>query len=256
MKIDQNLVAFITGASSGFGLEVAKDLLEKGCRCYLTDRDNIDSEFLTRYPKNIVIFRNLDVTDEEGIKNAIEDCVAQFGQIDVVLNSAGVNIPAYLSITDQKFSPLLINKCFNINVIGTFNVSKYAALQMVKQQNKAQEKKDYLIVNVGSVASFNSNNGMSIYGASKGAVAAMTLPMARDLGRYGIRVVCMCPGIFDTPMGKSAPENLYKATARGTCLGRHGHPSEFSHAFQGIVESTFMNGNHFFLDSSFATPSL
>ncbi|KAL4503985.1 hypothetical protein ABPG72_022615 [Tetrahymena utriculariae] len=256
MKIDQNLVVFITGASSGFGLEVAKDLLEKGCKCYLTDRDNIGSQFLSSYPKERVRFRNLDVTDEEGIKKAIEDCVTQFGYIDVVLNSAGVNIPAYLSITDEKFSPVHINKCFNINVVGTFNVSKYAALQMVKQQNQAQEKKDYVIVNVGSVASFNSNNGMSIYGASKGAVAAMTLPMARDLGRYGIRVVCMCPGIFDTPMGKSAPEKIYVASAKGTCLGRHGHPSEFSNAFQGILESTFMNGNHFFLDSSFATPLL
>ncbi|EAR92430.1 short chain dehydrogenase reductase family protein, putative (macronuclear) [Tetrahymena thermophila SB210] len=256
MKIDQNLVAFITGASSGFGLEVAKDLLEKGCKCYLTDRDNIDPKFLASYPKDRVVFRNLDVTDEEGIKKAIEDCAIQFGHIDAVLNSAGVNIPAYLSIIDEKFSPTHVNKCFNINVVGTFNVSKYAALQMVKQQNQAQQKKDYVIVNVGSVASFNSNNGMSIYGASKGAVAAMTLPMSRDLGRYGIRVVCMCPGVFDTPMGKSAPERLYKATAKGTCLGRHGHPSEFSNAFQGILESTFMNGNHFFLDSSFATPSL
>ncbi|KAL4473660.1 hypothetical protein ABPG74_022524 [Tetrahymena malaccensis] len=255
MKIDQNLVVFITGASSGFGFEVAKDLLQKGSKCYLTDRDDIEAEFLAKYPKDQVIFRNLDVTDELGIKNCIEDCVNKFGHLDVVLNSAGIATP-YQSIIDENFSFSTLNLCLNINVTGTFNVCKYAALQMVKQQNQNNDKKDYVIVNVGSVASANATNGMSIYGASKGAVLGMTLPLARDLGKYGVRVVCMCPGFFNTRMGYSVPERLYKAMARVTALGRHGEPSEFSHAFQGIVESTFINGSHFYLDSSFAVPLL
>ncbi|KAL4503984.1 hypothetical protein ABPG72_022614 [Tetrahymena utriculariae] len=254
MKIDSNLVVFITGASSGFGFQVGLDLLKSNCKCYLTDKDDIDQNIINQYPRSQVVFRNLDVTDEEGIKNSIEDCVKTFGHLDAVLNSAG--IAPLESIIDKNFSNKMIDLCLNINVIGTFNVSKYAALQMAQQQSQNKERRDYAIINVGSIASVNALDRGSIYGASKGAVLSMTLPMARDLGKYGIRVVCMCPGFFNTKMVQQLPEQKLKYLAKLTCLGRHGEPSEFSSAFQAIIENTFINGTHFYLDSSMATPHL
>ncbi|KAL4473661.1 hypothetical protein ABPG74_022525 [Tetrahymena malaccensis] len=255
MRIDSSLVVFITGASSGFGIQVGLDLLKRDCKCYLTDRDDIDNKLISQYPTTQVVFRHLDVTDEEGIKNAIKDCVKTFGHIDAVLNSAG--IAPLESIIGQNFSNKILAQCLSINVIGTFNVSKYAALQMAQQQNTNKEKRrDYAIINVGSIASVNALDKGSIYGASKGAVLAMTLPMARDLGRYGIRVVCMCPGFFNTKMVQQIPQTNLQQLAKLTCLGRHGEPSEFSNAFQAIIENTFINGTHFYLDSSMATPHL
>ncbi|EAR92431.1 enoyl-(acyl carrier) reductase (macronuclear) [Tetrahymena thermophila SB210] len=254
MKIDSNLVVFITGASSGFGIQVGLDLLKKGCKCYLTDKDDIELQLISQYSSSQVVFRNLDVTNEEGIKKAIEDCVMTFGHIDAVLNSAGIG--SLGCITSGDCNNKALERCLNINVIGTFNVSKYAALQMAQQQKQNKERKDYAIINVGSIASVNALERGTIYGASKGAVLSMTIPMARDLGKYGIRVVCICPGFFNTNMVKQIPEENLKNLAKLNCLGRHGEPSEFSSAFQAIIENTFINGTHFQLDSQMGIPNL
>ncbi|KAL4473659.1 hypothetical protein ABPG74_022523 [Tetrahymena malaccensis] len=252
MKIDQGLVAFITGASSGLGFETAKDLLDIGVKCFLTDRDPIENEFLQKYPKDRILFRNLDITNEEDIKLAVQECVKYFGHIDVLLNCAGIATMQH--VTDDSFNPKTITNIFNINVIGSLNMSKYVALQMVKQQKENQQKKDYLIINVSSAAANGAPSGLSIYGATKGAILAMTLPMARDLGKFGIRVVCISPGYFNTKMGKSTPKQLYDYMARTSCLGRHGEPQEFSQAVQGVMECQFLTGTHFYLDSCYASP--
>ncbi|KAL4503982.1 hypothetical protein ABPG72_022612 [Tetrahymena utriculariae] len=252
MKIDQGLVVFITGASSGLGFETAKDLLDRGVKCFLTDRDTIENEFLLKYAVDRVVFRNLDVTNEENIKQAVQECVKHFGHIDALLNCAG--IATMQLVTDDSFNPKTINNIFNINVVGCLNTSKYVALQMVKQQKENQQNKDYLIINVSSVAAQAAPSGLSIYGATKGAILAMTLPMARDLGKFGIRVVCISPGFFNTKMGKSTPKQLYDYMARMSCLGRNGEPQEFSQAVQGVMECQFITGTHFYLDSCYAQP--
>lgn len=98
--------------------------------------------------------------------------------------------------------------------------------------------------------------GMVHYSASKGAVLGMTLPVARDLGKFGVRIVCLLPGFFNTPMGHSIPDRLYNLTAKTTALGRHGEASELSDAVKGLMESSFMTGTFFYMDSSFASPLL
>ncbi|EAR92433.1 enoyl-(acyl carrier) reductase (macronuclear) [Tetrahymena thermophila SB210] len=252
MKIDQDLVVFITGAASGLGFQTAKDLLDRGAKCFLTDRDSIDHEFLQRYSADKVVFRNLDITNEEDIKKAVQECVKYFGHIDALLNSAGIATMQF--VTDDSFNTKTITNIFNINVVGGLNTSKYVALQMVKQQKENQKSKDYLIINVSSAAANGAPSGLSIYGATKGAILAMTLPMARDLGKYGIRVVCISPGYFNTKMGKSTPKQLYDFMARMNCLGRNGEPQEFSQAVQGVMECQFLTGTHFYLDSCYASP--
>lgn len=169
MKIDKDLVAFITGASSGFGWQVASDLLKAGARVYLTDRSEEAVEFTEKYPSDRCMFREMDITEEDKVREAFEDCIKHFSYISVVVNCAGVASPQY-SILEPECNATMLIDHLNINVVGTFTVTKYAALQLVKQwkdDNTKKQQKDYLIINFGNVASTHAMNKMCHYGASK-----------------------------------------------------------------------------------------
>lgn len=149
-----------------------------------------------------------------------------------------------------------MNRVLGVNVVGTFNVTKYTALQMVKQQPLNDFKERGVIINVASVAGIEGQRGQTVYSASKGAIIGMTLPLARDLGKFGVRVCTIAPGIFQTPMGAGMSDKIVDALSRASALGRVGNPVEFADAILGLATNSFVTGNVFRLDGGIRLPHM
>jgi len=147
-------------------------------------------------------------------------------------------------------------KVLEINVIGSFNVAKYVAKSMTNNTAAGDYKQRGVIINVGSVAGDEGQNGQTFYSASKGAIHAMSLPMARDLGRYGIRVVAIAPGIIASPMTKAMPERVVNSLIAATALGRFGEADEFAETVLGVVRSTYLTGCYIRMDGGIKFPKL
>ena len=241
MKLE-NLVAIVTGGASGLGEGACQCLSAAGCKVVVADLNKELGEALAKSLKTESIFVQVDVSSEESIRNLIEKTVAAFGAIHIVLNCAGIiNATPIVSSRGVATSAEFL-KVFNINVLGTFNVSKYAAQQIMKQPVLNEEKERGVILNVASVAGFEGQRGQVIYGGSKGAIIGMTLPMARDLGKYGIRVLTIAPGVFMTPMGKGLNPKIQKSLEDQTTLGRLGVPREFGDAVVSLARNSYMTG--------------
>lgn len=145
-------------------------------------------------------------------------------------------------------------KVLKINVVGSFNMSKHAAKIMASQEEVSGERG--VIINVASVAGFEGQKGQTIYAASKGAILGMTLPMARDLGKYKIRVMTIAPGIFRTPMGSNLQEKIVQQLEKTTPLGRLGDSHEFALAVKSIIENPYASGTTWRLDGGVRLPYL
>ena len=145
-----------------------------------------------------------------------------------------------------------MEKVLKINVIGTLNVSKYGAKCMSGQEEVNGERG--VIINVASVAGFEGQKGQVVYSASKGALIGMTMPMARDLGKYKIRVMTIAPGIFETPMGSGISKTYLETMIKNTPLGKLGSPSEFALAVEGIVKNPYATGDTWRLDGGIRLP--
>lgn len=145
-----------------------------------------------------------------------------------------------------------MEKVLKINVIGTLNVSKHAAKVMSEQEEVEGERG--VIINVASVAGFEGQKGQVVYSASKGALIGMTLPMARDLGKYKIRVMTIAPGIFETPMGSGISKKFLETMLQNTPLGRLGNSTEFALAVEGIIKNPYATGDTWRLDGGIRLP--
>lgn len=246
MKLD-NKVAIVTGGASGLGEATCINLSEQGCKIVIADLNEELGQKLVSTLKTEAIFVKVDVSKEESIKELIQKAVERFSVIHIIVNCAGIinTTPIYSSRGIATSAEFL--KVYEINVLGTFNVCKYAAQQMVKQ-DYAEEKERGVIINVASVAGIEGQRGQVIYGSSKGAIIGMTLPMARDLGKFGIRVCTIAPGIFITPMGKSLNPKVIKSLEDQTALGRLGNPKEFGDAVCALARNTYVTGETFRLD--------
>lgn len=195
-----NKTFVVTGGASGLGEASVRRLASLGANVAILDRDTARGEAIAKELGKNVAFFEMDATKEESIKKAVDDSLAKFGNIWGAINSAGVG-GATLTV-DKKNKPHptdVWNFVLAVNLNGTFNCCKYAAAHMAKNTPDENGLRGILI-NVASVAALEGQKGQVAYAASKGAVAAMTLPMARDLGPLGIRVLTVCPGIFDTPL--------------------------------------------------------
>ena len=247
MKLE-NLVAIVTGGASGLGEAACQCLAEAKCKVVVADLNRELGEALVKNLKTEAIFVQTDVSSEDSIKNLVDQTVSQFGGVHVVINCAGIiNSTPIVSSRGVATSAEFL-KVYNINVLGTFNVSKYAAQQMMKQAPLNEEKEKGVIINVASVAGFEGQRGQVIYGGSKGAIIGMTLPMARDLGKYGIRVVTIAPGVFMTPMGKGLNPKIQKSLEDQTTLGRLGVPREFGDAIVSLARNSYVTGTTLRLD--------
>lgn len=242
LRSPKDKVALITGGASGLGEATARRFVAAGGKVLLLDLNEERGAILTKeFGEQNALFAKTDVTSEESVQGAIQAGVAKFGTIHVVVNCAGMGGASRVVSKKGAFPLKLFQKIVHINLIGTFNVARLAAVQMSKNEPDGDERG--VIINVASVAAFEGQIGQAAYSASKGGVVSMTLPMARELGELGIRVVTVAPGIIDTPMLGKLPDFAKEALGKGVPFPKRvGSPDEFAAVVQHVFENRYING--------------
>lgn len=249
----QNKVVVITGGASGLGRATAEYMVtEKGAKVALLDLNaEAGTEVVTLLGENNAMFCQTDVTSEESIDAAIADIIAKFDAIHVDINAAGVPLPCKILDKEGKASSLKkYAMVLNVNLNGVFNVMAKCAEQMAK--NEPDEKGERgVVINISSGAAFEGQIGQSAYSGSKAGVNGMNIPAARELGRYGIRVNSIAPGLFGTPMVKSLDEKVQEALIN-MCEApkRMGEMEEFAHTCAYLAENAYVNGRCLRIDAA------
>ena len=250
MKI-QGKVFVVTGGASGLGAATARYLIEKKAKVIMVDMNHELGAELQQQLGAAALFITLDVTDEDAVKTFFENIEQQYGQLNGLVNCAGIGPSAKVLGRDGIHELALFQKVFNINVMGTFNMIRFAANLMAKYQLQSDEEERGVIVNTASVAAFDGQIGQTAYAGSKGAVVAMTLPLARELAREAIRVMTIAPGIMETPMLKSLPQNVQDALGEMVPFPpRLAKPEEFAQMVGHIFENSYLNGEVIRLDGA------
>jgi len=246
----QKSVALVTGGASGLGAATVENIVAGGGRAMILDREGSPGPELAQRLGDAVRFVAADVTSEEQVRAAVAKTVEAFGGLNVAVNCAGVGVAARTVSKRGPFPLDLFTKCVEVNLIGTFNVIRLAAEEMTKNEPSADGERG-VIVNTASVAAFEGQIGQAAYSASKGGVVGMTLPIARDLAQFGIRVLTIAPGLFNTPMLAMMPEEgRRKLGAQIPFPSRLGEPSEFAALVRTIIEVAMLNGETIRLDGA------
>lgn len=241
----KNKVAIVTGGASGLGRACVEMFVAQGAKVAIFDKSVELGESVSKTLGESVIFCAVDVCDEQIVSDAIQQTVKTFGAIHILVNCAGIGM-ALKTFGSKGVMPLeLFKLTVNINLVGTFNVLRLAAEQFAK--NNEEEKG--VIINTASVAAFDGQIGQAAYSASKGGVVGMTLPIARDLSPYGIRVMTIAPGVIDTPLMALLPDDKRQPLIDMVqSPKRLGKPSEYAQLALHIVENTYLNGETIRLD--------
>jgi NAD(P)-dependent dehydrogenase (short-subunit alcohol dehydrogenase family) len=241
-------VTLVTGGASGLGKATAEALVEAGAAVVLVDLPSSEGEAVAEALPGEARFSPADVTDPDEVGRAV-DLAAGLGPLRVAVNCAGVGWPGRVVGRD---GPLPLDQFVNVvqvNLIGTFNVLRLAAAAMAETEPVGEERG--VIVNTASAAAFDGQIGQAAYSASKGGVAAMTLPIARDLASRLVRCVTIAPGLFNTPMLALLPEEQREALgAQVPHPRRLGEPAEFAALVRHIVENPMLNGETIRLDGA------
>lgn len=246
MQIKDN-VFIVTGGASGLGAATARMIVEAGGKVVLAD---VQAEAGQALAKELGgVFVKCDVTSEADGK-AVVEAAASLGTLRGLVNCAGV-APAVKTVGKDGPHPLdVFQRTININLVGTFNMCRLAADAMSKTE-AAEHGERGVMINTASVAAFDGQIGQAAYGASKAAVAGMTLPMARDLSRSGIRVMTIAPGIFETPMLLGMPTEVQDALGKMVPFPpRLGKPVEYALLAKSIIENVMLNGETIRLDGA------
>lgn len=249
MKLNNELAAIVTGGASGLGEATARALAAKGVNVAIFD---MNKEAGVAVAKDIEgIFIEVDVSSPESVAAAMVTVKEECGTPRICVNCAGV-APAQKTVSKGVVhDAALFQKVININLVGTFNVASQAAQLMAEADPLTADGERGVIVNTASVAAFDGQVGQVAYGSSKAAVAGMTLPMARDLSRDGIRVMTIAPGIFGTPMLLAMPEEVQDALGKQVPFpSRLGKPEEYANLVMAIAENEMMNGETIRLDGA------
>lgn len=250
MKI-QGKVIVITGGASGLGAAAAAHLAAQGAKVIMADMNQQLGEEMQRRLGEQAEFVQLDVTDDAAAAAFFQHVENKYGQLNGLVNCAGIAPSAKVLGRDGLHSLEMFQKVLNINVSGTFNMLRHAARLMAQYQLQAGEEDRGVIVNTASVAAFDGQIGQAAYAASKGAVAAMTLPLARELARDAIRVMTVAPGIMETPMLKGMPQNVQDALGQMVPFPpRLAKPEEFAQLVGHIFENGYLNGEVIRLDGA------
>lgn len=237
-------MSLITGGASGLGKATAERFVQQGGRVVICDLPTSSGEEVAKTIGNNCIFAPTDVTKETDVAAALEKTKAKFGALHHVINCAGIGIAVRTYNFGKKVPHPLdaFQKTLMVNVAGTFNVIRLAVPYMNENEGGEDENRG-VIINTSSIAAYDGQIGQAAYAASKGAIAAMTLPLARDLHVRGIRVCTIAPGLFLTPLLESLPEKVRTTLAALTPFPRRlGHPGEFAHMCQAVIENPMMNG--------------
>ena len=243
-------VFLVTGAGSGLGAAVARMAVQGGGKVVLLDVNAAAGEALASELGEAARFVRTDVTSAADGEAAIAAAIAEFGQVDVLVNCAGVAPGEKIVGREGPHDLDSFARAIGINLIGSFNMLRLAADAMTK--NPAGDSGERgVIVNTASIAAFDGQIGQAAYAASKGGVAALTLPAARELARHGIRVVTIAPGIFATPMMAGLPQEVQDSLGANVPFpSRLGDPSEYAAMVRHIVENQMLNGEVIRLDGA------
>jgi NAD(P)-dependent dehydrogenase (short-subunit alcohol dehydrogenase family) len=254
MQIDGSTI-LISGGSSGLGNACAQRFLRMGAKVILMDIAAPEEAMLAAASGNCIYMR-ADVTNEAEVGFAISEGVRHFGPLAAAVICAGVLHTERSLGRDGPASLDAFRRVIEINLIGTFNVLRLSAEAIAKRDVEDPENERGVIVMTSSIAAFDGQIGQSAYAASKGGVASMTLPIARDLGRVGIRVVSIAPGVFETPMMEIAPVKVRQSLLDETAFPkRFGEPDEFASAVQHVIENPMFNGCTLRLDAGLRMPA-
>jgi NAD(P)-dependent dehydrogenase (short-subunit alcohol dehydrogenase family) len=246
----QDIRAIVTGGASGLGLAVVEDVIAAGGRATLLDvNEAAGLEAVQRLGERSA-FQKVDVTSESAVDAAVQSAVTSMGGLNLAVNCAGVGWPKRLVGKEGPMPGDFFRKVIEINLVGTLLVCKAAAAAMQKGAPNAAGERGAIVM-TASVAAFDGQIGQVAYAASKGGIVGMTLPMARELASFGIRVVTIAPGLFLTPMMASLPKEAQESLGKQVPFPpRLGHPSEFASLVRQVAENPMLNGETIRLDGS------
>lgn len=247
MKLSQTC-AIITGGASGLGEATARHFAQNGATVTILDRD------AERGPKIAAEigghFVQTDVTDEESVSAAVAYAVEKMGRISACVNCAGIAYGIKTIGRDGAHPLDAYQRTIDINLVGTFNVARLAAIEIAKNAPEPDGARG-VIINTASIAAYDGQKGQAAYAASKGGVVGMCLPMARDLASSGIRVMTIAPGIFMTPMLAGLPEEVQQQLATDVPNpARLGDPAEYGQLAGFIAEAGYLNGEVIRIDGA------
>jgi NAD(P)-dependent dehydrogenase (short-subunit alcohol dehydrogenase family) len=249
MKISDTK-AIITGGASGLGQAVAEDIVAAGGRVALLDVNSAAGQKLVPKLGERASFIETDVTSEAAVNAAVAAASQAMGGISLAVNCAGVGWPKRMVGKDGPMPGDFFRKVIEINLVGTLLVCKAAAAEMQKNAPNADGERGAIVM-TASVAAFDGQIGQVAYSASKGGVVGMTLPMARELAAFGIRVVTIAPGLFLTPMMAALPPEAQESLGKQVPFPpRLGRPAEYAAFVRQIVENPMLNGETIRLDGA------
>ena len=239
----------VTGGASGLGEGTVRMLAGAGASVVIADLQGDKGEAIAKELGAKVRYARCDVTSESDGQAAV-DAAQTFGALQGLVNCAGIAIAERTVKKDGPHALASFTRVININLVGTFNMIRLAAVAMAKAQPSAAGERG-VIVNTASVAAYDGQIGQAAYSASKGGVVGMTLPIARDLSRDGIRVCTIAPGIFETPMLLGMPKDVQDALAKQVPFpSRLGKPADYAQLVRQIVENEMLNGEVIRLDGA------
>ena len=246
----KNSTFVVTGGSSGLGAATVEMVVAAGGNAIIADVNKAQGEALAGKLGKQARYVECDVTREDHGKAVVAAALKEFGGLQVLVNCAGIAIGEKTVGKEGPHSLEKFSRVIAINLIGTFNMIRLAADAMSKLPPNAAGERG-VIVNTASVAAFDGQMGQAAYSASKGGIVGMTLPIARDLSRYGIRVMTIAPGIFETPMLLGMPQEVQDALGKMVPFpSRLGRPKEYAQLVRHIAENEMLNGEVIRLDGA------
>jgi len=248
----RGMQALVTGGASGLGLATVEALVDAGAHVVALDLPGADRSRLDALG-DAVRFASADVTDEVAVLSAVS-VANDRGRLGVLVNCAGIGNAIRTVGKNGPFPFDDFERVVRVNLLGTFNVLRLAAAEMVRNEPNAEGERG-VVINTASAAAFDGQIGQAAYSASKAGVVGMTLPVARDLASLGVRVMTIAPGTFDTPMLALLPNEARQALAAGIPFPRRlGRPQEFAQLARQIVENPYLNGETIRLDGALRMP--
>jgi len=234
--------AVVTGGASGLGLAVAQRIVQGGGRVALLDCNRVLAQQVAETLGDHAIAIETDVGDDDSVNAVVQQAHTTFGGLNVAVNCAGILSGEKMLSQDRVMATAEFEQVMAVNVLGTFRVCRAVAQVMQSHAPMASGERG-VIVNTASIAAFEGQVGQVAYSASKGAIVSMTLPMARELSRYHIRVFTIAPGVFETPMLAALSEEQRSALAQQMAFPRRlGCVDEFAQMVQQVVENSMLNG--------------
>ncbi len=232
--------AIVTGGASGLGEGAARLLAEAGAKVTIFDVQQDKAEAVAKEIGGLAV--TCDVTDPDSAQAAFDKARDAHGECGIALNCAGIGTPAKILGKEGPMSMDFFNKVISVNLSGSFNIMRLAAAEMQHREANADGERG-VIISTASVAAFEGQIGQAAYSASKGGIVGMTLPAARELARYGIRVLAIAPGLFMTPMMASLPQEAQDSLAKTLPFpSRLGKPYEYARIVKEMVENPLLNG--------------